>query len=124
MGENKGYIKSSDERGSINISEEVISVIVAAAAVDVDGVHGLHCSHGKEITTVIGKRWLSRGIKIYVDGEDISIDVHVIAEMGHSVNEVGAKIQKAVISAVEAAVGATVSAVNVHICGVSLKKNK
>ena len=122
MGENKGYIRNADEKGSINISEDVVSVIVAAAAVDVDGVHGLYHSYGKDLTTVVGKRGLSRGVKLNIEGDDVTIDVHIMAEMGYSVSEVGAEVQKAVVSAVESAVGAVVTGVNVHICGVALKK--
>ena len=124
MGENKGYVRNTDEKGSINISEEVIAVIAAAAASEVEGVYGLHASHGKEITQVTGKRWRTRGVRISADGDDITIDVQIMADMGFAVNEVGAEVQKAVISAVEAAAGITVAAVNVHVCGISLKRVK
>ena len=124
MGENKGYIRSSDEKGSINISEDVVAVIAAAATVDVSGVHGLFFASGKELTNMVGKKGLSKGVKLVIDGEDVIVDVYILTELGFSVSEVGAEVQKAVISAVEAAVGVTVTAVNVHICGVSLKKSK
>jgi len=124
MGDNKGYIKNADEKGSINISEDVVAVIAATAAIEVEGVHGLYHTHGKELINMIGKRLLSRGVKLDIDGDDVTIDVYIVAEMGYSVSEVGAEAQKAVASAVESAVGVTVKAVNVHICGVSLKKQK
>jgi len=124
MAENKGYIKSSDEKGSINISEDVVTIIAASAAVEVEGVHGLYYSHSKEISHIISKRSFSRGVKLCVEGEEITVDVYIVAEMGYSVSEVGAGIQKAVMSAVEDTVGAKVSAVNVHICGVALKKSR
>ena len=124
MAENKGYIRTSDEKGSINICQSVIAVIAAAAAVDIDGVYGLYQSPGKELTTVSSKRGISRGVRIHIDGDDITVDVYFIAELGFSVSEIGAQVQKAVMSAIEEAVGAKVSTVNVHICGVSLKKAK
>ena len=124
MAESKGYIRSYDEKGSINICQSVVAVIAAAAAVDVDGVYGLYQSPGRELTTVSGKKGISRGVKINIDGDDISVDVYFIANMGYSVSEVGEAVQKAVKSAIEEAVGAKVSAVNIHICGVSLKKAK
>jgi len=122
MGESKGYIKSMDERGSVNISDEVLAIIAATAAMEVAGVHCLFSSYGKELASVLGKKALAKGIKMHIDGENIIIDVFLIASVGYPVNEVGADVQKAVIAAVEAAVGVTVNAVNVHICGVSLKK--
>jgi len=124
MAENKGYIKSSDDKGSINICQNVVAVIAAAAAVDVDGVHGLYQSPGRELTAVSGKKGISKGVKVTIDSENISVDVFFIAELGYSVSEVGALVQKAVKSSIEEAVGAKVSTVNVHICGVSLKKAK
>ena len=121
MSENKGYIRNNDERGSVSISEEVIAVIAAVAAVDVEGVHGLFASPGKVLTKMIGRKGLSKGVKLHNENDDISLDVDVIAEMGVAVNDVGAEVQKAVISAVESAVGVTVNEVNVRICGISLK---
>jgi uncharacterized alkaline shock family protein YloU len=124
MGEHKGYIKNTDEKGSINISEDVVAIIAAAAAAEVEGVHGLFFPHGKELTQMIGRKGLSRGVRLCIDGDNVTIDVYVMVEMGYSVSEVGVEIQGVVMSAVEAAVGVTVSAVNIHICGVALKKNK
>ena len=124
MAESKGYIRSSDERGSINICQNVVAVIAAAAAVDVDGVHGLYQSPGRELTTVSGIKGISRGIRVNIDGDEITVDVYFIANNGYSVSEVGAAVQKAIITAIEEAIGNKVIAVNVHICGVSLKKAK
>jgi uncharacterized alkaline shock family protein YloU len=124
MPESKGYIKSSDERGSISICQSVVAVIAAAASVEVDGVHGLYYSHNKELTNVTGSKGISRGIRISMDGDDVTVEVQIIAEVGYSVSEVGVQVQKAVISAIEEAVGVKVSTVNVNICGVSMKKAK
>lgn len=124
MGEQKGYIKSCDEKGSINISEDVVAIIAASAAAEVEGVHGFYYSQGKEITNMIGKRHAPKGVKLSFSEDVVTFDVYIVVDMGYSVNEVGEKIQKAVISAVEDAVGAKVSEVNVHICGVALKKTK
>ena len=124
MAESKGYIRSSDDKGSINICQNVVAVIAASAAVDIDGVHGLYQSAGRELTTVSGKKGISKGVRINIDGDNITVDVYFIANLGYAVNEVGEAVQKAVKSAIEEAVGATVSAVNIHICGVSLKKTK
>ena len=124
MAESKGYIKSSDDKGSINICQSVVSVIAASAAVEIEGVYGLYQSAGRELTTVSGKRGLSKGIRVTIDGDSVSVDVYFIAKLGYAVNEVGAAVQSAIKSAIEEAVGATVTAVNINICGVSIKKAK
>ena len=124
MADSKGYIRNTDDKGSINICQNVVAVIAASAAVENDGVYGLYQSPGKELTTVSGNRGISKGIRINIDGDKVTVDVHLITNLGYSVKEVGEAVQKAVKTAIEEAVGANVSAVNIHICGVSLKKAK
>ena len=122
MPENKGYIRNSDEKGSINISEEVIAVIAATAAAEVEGVHGPYVSYGVEFASIRGRKGLARGVKISIDNDDVSIDINIIVEIAYSVKEVGTEVQKAVISAIEDAVGVKVRSVNVNVCGIALKK--
>ena len=124
MPESKEYIRNSDEKGSINISEDVVAIIAASAAMEIDGVHSLYYGHSKEITHLIGRKGFAKGVKLTIGEDDIAIDVHVVIQLGSPVSEVCAAIQKAVMSAVEDAVGAKVSAVNVNVSGVALKKNK
>ena len=124
MAENKGYIRNTDDRGSINISEEVIAVIAASAAAEVEGVNGPYVSHGMEFANIRGRKGLAKGVKLSIDGEDVAIDINIIVEIGFSVNDVGTQVQKAVLSAVEDAAGAKVSAVNINVCGISLKKKE
>ena len=122
MSEYKGYIISSDDKGSINISEEVIAVIAASAAAEVEGIHGPYVSHSVEFANIRGRKGLAKGVKLSIDGEDVIIDINIIVELGFSVSEVGAEVQRAVMTAVQDAAGAKVSAVNVNVCGISLKK--
>ena len=124
MAESKGYIRSIDERGSINIAENVVAVIAASAAVDIDGVYGLYQSPGRDLTTASGRKGISKGIRVSIEEENVVVDVFIIAEIGYSVSEIGVKVQKKVMSAIEETVGVKVGTVNVHICGVSLKKAK
>ena len=124
MGEQKGYVRNVDEKGSVNISEDVIAVIAATTAMEVNGVHGLYLSPSRELTSLNGRKGLSKGVKLCINEDNIVIDVHIIAEIGFSVSDVGAEVQKAVISAIESAVGIKVTEVNVHICGIAHKKTK
>ena len=122
MAENKGYITSADEKGSINISEEVVAVIAATAAAEVEGVNEPFITPGKETTGILGRRGAPKGVKLFVDGDDITIEINILTEFGFAVSEVGANVQRAVMAAVEGATGITLRAVNVNICGISLKK--
>jgi uncharacterized alkaline shock family protein YloU len=124
MGENKDYVAYTEERGSINISEEVLAIIAGGAALDVDGVAGLYSTPGRDIAELLGKKNLARGVKIRVEDKSITADIYIMAAYGSAVNEVGAAIQNAVATALESTTGLTVVSVNIHICGISFKKDK
>ena len=124
MGENREYITYPDEKGSINISEEVIAVIAANAAVEVEGVASLSASLGKDLAELLGKKNISKGVKISVSEEAVTADIFVMVRLGYAVNEVGMKVQQRVLSAIQDMTGFAIEAVNVHICGISFEKDK
>ena len=124
MSENKDYVAYSEDRGSINISEEVLAIIAGGAAMEVDGVAGLYSSPGRDIAELLGKKNLARGVKIHVEDKTITADIYIMAAYGSAVGEVGEAVQKTVATALESTTGLTVDAVNVHICGISFKKDK
>lgn len=115
MSEN--YITLPDTDGSINISEEVVAVMAAAAIAEVDGVAGLSNTAGSDIQNFVGKRSVSKGIKIDFADNAIVIDALVMLRYGSGIAGVCAKIQEAVIAAVESMTGIRPT-VNVHVTGV------
>ena len=117
----ENYIARQDEHGSINISEDVIAVMVAAAASEVDGVAGLANTIGTDLAEFLGRKSVSKGVKVQFVEDKIVVDVVVIVRFGVKINEVGVKIQEAVASAVESMTGLE-SIVNVHISGISYDK--
>lgn len=125
MGDNnKDYISYPDDKGSINISEEVVAVIAANAALETEGVAALSASLGKDIAELLGKKNLSRGVKISYDGESVKADVYIMVKIGVSVSKVGQQVQEAVASNIESMTGFTVSEVNVHVCGIAFNREK
>lgn len=69
MADGKEYISRPDELGNIHISEDVLAVIAAAAAMEVEGVGSLSANLGSDIAELLGgKKNLSKGIHIAVGG--------------------------------------------------------
>lgn len=122
MGEGKEYVSRSDELGNIHISEEVLAVIAAAAALEVEGVGGLAANLGTDLAELLGKKTLSRGIRLEVAEENVTVDVNILVKYGHTIPEVGWAVQEAVMSSIEATSGLTVEAVNVNVGGVIFDK--
>ena len=117
----ENYITILDENGSINISEEVISVVVSAALAEVEGVAGLANTVGAELAELLGKKSVSKGVKVqFVDGS-IVVDVIVLVRFGCQITSVAQEVQTAVASSVEAMTGHG-SVVNVHVSGVAFDK--
>ena len=122
MGEGKEYVSRSDELGNIHISEEVLAVIAAAAALEVEGVGGLAANLGTDLAELLGKKTLSRGIRLEVAEENVTVDVNILVKYGHTIPEVGRAVQEAVMSSIEATSGLTVEAVNDNVGGVIFAK--
>lgn len=119
MAEN--YITYQEEKGNIHISEDVIAVIVGAAATEVEGVAGLSNTIGVDLVEFLGKKSLQKGIKIQIDEDKVVVDTIIMIRYGYGVTTVAQKVQEAVFAAVESMTGLTVK-VNVHVNGVAFEK--
>lgn len=122
MGEGKEYISRPDEMGNIHISEEVLAVIAAAAAQEVDGVSSLAGGLSGDLAEIVAGKKLNRGIDIRINEDSISIRVAILVKYGHVVPEVGKAVQEAVFNAVENTTGLKVACVNVQVTGVAFPK--
>ena len=124
MADGKEYVSRPDELGNIHISEEVLAVIAAAAAMEVEGVGSLAANLGSDIAELLGgKKNLSKGIHIAVEEESIRVDVSLLIKYGYTIIDVAKEVQNAVYSAIENTSGLTVECVNVHVLGVAFDRD-
>ena len=121
MAENKEYVTHSDEKGSVNISEDVICVIAAAAVADIEGVAGF-VSQGKDLGDMLGKKNISKGVKVDIKDDNVTVNTFVSLRQGYPVAETAQAVQEAVKNAVESMTGLSVPAVNVTVCGIVFGK--
>ena len=122
MAEAKEYVSRSDELGNIHISEDVLAVIAAAAALEVEGVSSLVANLGSDIAELLGKKNLAKGVKIQVDDDMVTVDISVMVKYGYTIQDVAKAVQDAVYTSVESMSGLAVAAVNVNIGGVAFDK--
>ena len=122
MSEMKEYISRADELGNIHISEDVLAVIAAAAALEVEGVHGLAANLGSDLAELLGgKKNLAKGIRIQVADQAVSVDISIVVKYGYLIPDVAKALQDAVCSSMESMSSLTVTAVNVNVSGISLE---
>ena len=78
MGDINDKMMESFERGNLNISNEVISTIANIAASEVAGVTALSSSIADGIVEKLGKKSLSKGIKVDTKDGEVKIDIFLI----------------------------------------------
>ncbi len=122
MAEGKEYISHESELGSVSISEEVLAIIAAAAAVDVEGVSSLGSGLSSEGTATANRKALTKGVRLEVEDERVTVDLSILVRYGYVVTDVAKGVQDAVFSAVENTSGLEVSQVNVTVVGVTFQK--
>lgn len=122
MAENKEYISREEELGSINISEEVLSAIAGAAALEVEGVAGLGAGVGTDAATMVNRKALSRSVRLDMENDEVVVGIAVLVKYDYVVPDVAKEVQEVVKSALENTTGLNVVCVNVTVSGVAFAK--
>jgi len=106
------------EMGSIRIADEVVSIIAGLAAMEIAGVASMSGGIAGGIAEVLGKKNLSKGVKVEVGEEEAAIDLYVIVDYGSRIPDVAWQVQENVKKAIENMTGLRTIKVNVHVQGV------
>ena len=107
--------------GTIKYANEVIAIIAGVAAGEVDGIAGM-CTSGGFGDIISRNRNITRGIKVEMGGEEVSVDIYTIVEYGQPIQKVALEVQENVRKAIESMTGLHVVKVDVHVQGVSFEK--
>ena len=99
-----------------------MAIIAGLAATEVEGVSKMAGNITNELVSKLGMKNLSKGVKVAVTQESVSVDLALELEFGYSIPAVSASVQERVKSAIETMTGLTVDEVNIRIAGVSLEK--
>ena len=107
------------ELGEIHISDEVVSIIAGLTATEVEGVASMSGGIAGGIAEALGRKNLSKGVKVEVGGQEVTVELLLVVEYGSRIPDVAWKVQDNVRKAIETMTGLTVVNVNVHVQGVS-----
>ncbi|MFZ5688153.1 MAG: Asp23/Gls24 family envelope stress response protein [Bacillota bacterium] len=108
-----------NDMGSIRIADEVVGVIAGLAATEIPGVAGMSGGIAGGFAEMLGRRNLSKGVKVEVGEKETAIDLFVIVQFGVRIPDVALSIQQNVKRAVESMTGLKVVEINIHIQGVA-----
>lgn len=115
-------IGSTNDLGVIRIADEVVATIAGLAAVEVEGVAAMSGTFASGLTEILGRKNLSKGVKVEVGETEVAIEVSIVVEFGFPIPTVARGVQSQVKAAVETMTGLKATAVNILVAGVSMKK--
>lgn len=115
-------VYEKDQIGEVQIADEVVAIIAGLAATEVDGVDSLAGNMSNELIGKLGMKNLSKGVKVEVTEEHVSVNISMNLKYGYSIPVVCEKVQDRVKSAIENMTGLTVLDVNIKIAGVSVEE--
>ena len=106
--------------GEVKIADEVVAIIAALAATEVEGVASMAGNITNDLIARLGMKNLSRGVKVDVLEGIVTVPLALVLKYGYNIMDVSAKIQEKVKAAVENMTGLTVADVNIRIAGVDM----
>ena len=119
-----GYTLENGNMGQVQIADEVVAIIAGLAATEVEGVASMAGNITNELVSKLGKKSLSKGIRVKVEDGIVSVNVALNIAYGYSVPKTCKKVQEKVKAVIENMTGLEVEKVDIQIANVSISKEK
>lgn len=114
------YIEhDNSDLGEVQISNDVLAVISAMAAMEVDGVVAMAGNITAELVSKPGMKKLSKGVRVDVVDNTVMVDLSIILRINENIVTISKKVQDKVKTTVENMTGMEVANVNVNIASVA-----
>ena len=110
--------------GEVQIADEVVAIIAGLAATEVERVDSMAGNITNELVGKLGMKNLSKGVKVDVTEEHVSVDLSLNIRYGYNIPSVSEQVQEKVSTAIENMTGLTVLDVNVKIAGVNMDEGR
>ncbi len=108
--------------GRIIFADDVVATIAALAVADVEGVSAMSGGMVEGITEMLGKKNITKGVKVEVGSEEAAVDISVSIKYGYKIKDVCEKIQLNVKNAIEAMTGLKVVEINVFVQSITFEQ--
>ena len=112
-------VYDSGELGSVKIADDVIACIAGLAAMEVEGVDSMAGHITKDILSMLGAKNISKGVKLDINGEEISVELTLNVKYGYSIPKISAAVQDKVKSTLENMTGLHVVRVGIIIASIN-----
>ena len=105
---------------TIKIANEVVAVIAALAAMEVDGVKSMADNITNEMIQKLSKKNLSKGVRVDVNEGRVSVVLMLNIDYNANIPKVSENVQNRVKNAIESTTDLCVLEVVVKVAGVSV----
>lgn len=113
---------SVDSYGEVRIADDVVGNIAAIASTEVEGVAGTVGNVTKELMSRLGLNPRSKGVKVVIDGNMVTLDMALIMKYGYNIPITSKQVQERVKTSVENMTGLTVVNVGIRIVGIDMEE--
>lgn len=117
-------IQNDTSKGEIKIADEVVAIIAALAATEVEGVASMAGNITNELIGKLGMKNLSKGVKVDVLEGIVTVSLALNLKYNYSIVEVSARVQEKVKNAIENMTGLEVADVNIKVAGVEMESQE
>jgi uncharacterized alkaline shock family protein YloU len=112
-------LRSSRQRGRIEVFPSVVAALAGHAAATCYGVMGMAARGLRDgVAERLHRESAHRGVEVRETDDGLAVDVYVVVQYGIRITEVAHNLQETVRFAVERSVGVPVAEVNVTVQGV------
>ena len=115
-------IQNNASLGEVKIADEVVAIIAALAATEVEGVASMAGNITNEVIGKLGIKNLSKGVKVDVLEGVVTVSLALNLKYNYNIMDVTGKVQEKVKNAVENMTGLEVADVNIKVAGVEMEK--
>ena len=115
---------NENPEGTVSFATEVVATIAGLAANEVEGVASMTSANSAfaDILSRKSSRNYTKGVKVDITDNRVTVDVTIVVEYGSPVPDVARNIQENVKKAIETMSGLDVHNVDVHVQGVSFER--
>ena len=117
-------IQNDNSMGEVQIADEVVAIIAALAATEVDGVASMAGNITNELVSRLGMKNLSKGVKVDVLEGVVTVSLALNLKYNYSIMDVSAKVQDRVKTAIENMTGLEVADINIRVAGVEMENRE
>lgn len=110
--------------GSVQIADDVVAMIAALAASEVEGVSSVVGDITNEVMSKVAVKKLTKGVRVDLLDSNVTIDLSIMIGFGYPIPETSRQVQEKVKNSVETMTGLTVEDVNIRVASVNMAKVK